>query len=172
VAALDTAPVLRVPQDMSDSTVSPRRISPVILGVGACAIVLTILAVAYLMRPVTQNSVSRPSAEATSYLAYLQLTDVTMKAAENLMRQQVVYIDGKIANNGPRTIERIDVFCIFSGVDSREVYRERVPVIQAAGGKPFGPNQTRSFELPFDGLPDNWNQAMPRLVIAQIRFAH
>ncbi|HEX4771771.1 MAG TPA: hypothetical protein VH351_13115 [Bryobacteraceae bacterium] len=96
-----------------------------------------------------------------------------MKAAENLMRQQVVYIDGKITNNGPRAIERIDVFCIFSGVDGREVYRERVPVVRAAAGrKPFGPNQTRSFEMPFDGLPDNWNQAMPRLVIAQIRFAH
>lgn len=157
---------------MSDSAVSPRRISPVVLGVGGCTVILVIVTTAYLMRPVPQVSVAKPSAEATSYLPNLQLSDVTMKAAENLMRQQVVYIDGKIANNGPRAIERIDIFCIFSGVDGREVYRERVPVVQAAAATTFGPNQTRSFELPFDGLPDNWNQAMPRLVIAQIRFAH
>jgi hypothetical protein len=157
---------------MSDSALSARRISPVVLWVGGCTIILAIVATAYLMRPVPQASLARPSAEAASYLPNLQLSDVTMKAAENLMRQQVVYIDGKITNKGPRVIERIDVFCIFNGVDGHEVYRERVPVVQATAGTTFGANQTRSFELPFDGLPDNWNQAMPRLVIAQIRFAH
>jgi hypothetical protein len=157
---------------MAKSAVSPRKISPVILWVGGLAIVLAIAVAAYLSRPAPQAAAVHPSAEATSYLSNLQLSDVSMKAAENLMKQQVVYIDGKIANHGPRAIERIDVYCIFSGIDGREVSRERVPVVQTGTGGVFGPNQTRSFELPFDGLPDTWNQAMPRLVIAQIRFAH
>ena len=156
---------------MGVPAVSPRKISPVVLGVAGCTIVVVFIAAAYLTRSAPQASLIRASAEATSYLPNLQLSDVTMKAAENLMRQQVVYIDGKISNNGPRSIERIDVFCIFSGVDGREVYRERVPVVQAAKTS-FGPHQMRTFELPFDSLPDSWNQAMPKLVIAQIRFAH
>ena len=47
---------------------------------------------------------------------------------------------------------------------------KRVPVVRATG-KPLAPNETRNFRLPFDALPDNWNQAMPHLVVAQITFA-
>ncbi len=38
-----------------------------------------------------------------------------MKAAENFMKQQVVEIEGKIANKGPRPLESIDVYCFFAG---------------------------------------------------------
>jgi hypothetical protein len=153
------------------STALPRRISPVLLGVGVGVAVILIAAGAYLSRPAASTVPARASAEATAYLGNLQLSGVTMKAAENLMHQQVVYIDGKIANNGARPIERIDIFCIFSGVDGHEVHRERVPVVQASTMAPFGPKQVRAFELPFDNLPDSWNQAMPQLMIAQIRFS-
>lgn len=157
---------------MGDPAVSARKISPVLLGVVVCALVLLITGIAYLSRPAPSGPIAGPSAEAKAYLPNLQLANVTMKAAETLMKQQVVYIDGSLTNNGPRAIQRIDVFCIFSGVDGREIYRERVPVVQSGTGGMLGPGQTRSFDLPFDGLPDGWNQAMPRLVIAQIRFAH
>jgi hypothetical protein len=151
-------------------TAPPRKISPVLLGVSVSVLVILIAGGAYLDRPVRNTVPARASAEATAYLGSLQLSDVKMRAAENLMRQQVVYIDGKIANNGPRPIERIDVFCIFNAVDGTEVHRERVPVVQASAASPFGSKQVRAFELPFDNLPDSWNQAMPHLIIAQIRF--
>ncbi len=41
-----------------------------------------------------------------------------------------------------------------------------------AQGAPLNPNDVRSFRLAFDSLPDGWNQAMPKLVIAQIVFAN
>jgi hypothetical protein len=152
-------------------TAPPRKISPVLLGVGVGVLLILIAGGAYLERPVPSTIPAKASAEATAYLGNLQLSDVKMKAAENLMHQQVVYIDGKIANNGPRPIERIDIFCIFSAVDGSEVHRERVAVVQAPATAPFGPKQVRTFELPFDNLPDSWNQGMPRLMIAQIRFS-
>ena len=99
----------------------------------------------------------------------LALSDVSMKASENFMRQRVVEIEGKISNNGPRPLRSIDVYCLFYGVDGRELYRERVPIVPA--GAPLKPNQGRAFRLPFDSLPDGWNQAMPKMVIAQIAFA-
>ncbi len=94
-----------------------------------------------------------------------------MKATENFMKQQVVEVVGKISNTGTRPIEHIDVYCIFSGINSNEVYRERVPIVASKAGQALGPNQTRAFRLPFDSLPDTWNQAMPRLVIAKVVFA-
>jgi hypothetical protein len=93
-----------------------------------------------------------------------------MQATENFMQQRVVEIQGKITNNGPRALESVDVYCLFYGVDGREIYRERLAIVPPRGAA-LNSRETRSFRLPFDNLPDGWNQTMPKLVIAQIRFA-
>ena len=33
------------------------------------------------------------------------------------------------------------------------------------------PGETKSFRLPFDDLPQSWNQSMPQLVIAGVKFS-
>lgn len=130
-----------------------------------------VIALLYFSGPVTKPESSGPAApEARAYVGNLALSDVTMQASENFMKQRVVEIQGKITNNGPRAVDSIDVYCLFSGTDGREVYRERLPIVRA-GGKALDPHETRSFRLPFDSLPDGWNQTMPRLVIAQITFS-
>jgi len=86
------------------------------------------------------------------------------------MQQQVVEITGKITNNGPRPLAVVELFCLFRAEDGRELYRERVPIVRP-GTTPLGPGQTRAFRLPFDSLPDGWNQAMPAMFIARIVFA-
>lgn len=134
--------------------------------IGAIAVAVLIVGLVYLNRPVPRKVEIGPSDEAKAYLPNLQLSDVSMQASENLMKQQVVEIQGRITNNGPRTIKRIEVECIFPGLSEPVVHRERVPIVTTE----LGPNQTRRFRLPFDDLPDTWNQAMPRLVIAQIAF--
>lgn len=93
-----------------------------------------------------------------------------MKASENFMHQQVVEIEGKIANNGARPLRSVDVYCLFYGLDGRELHRERMSIVRSSTA-PLKPGETRAFRLPFDSLPDGWNQAMPKMVIAQIVFA-
>ncbi len=93
-----------------------------------------------------------------------------MKATENFMKQQLVEMQGKIANEGARSLQSVDVYCLFYGVDGHELHRERVPIVQAKA-LPLKPGEVRPFRLPFDSLPDGWNQALPKMVIAQITFA-
>lgn len=145
---------------------------PVPLLVVAVLVVLGLIAGGiYLARtPANTSAQISPSAEAKAYLPNLQLSDVSMKATENFMKQQVVEIEGKIANNGPRTLQSIDVYCFFSGINGSYVYRGRVPIVPATGA-PLKPGEVRNFRLPFDSLPDTWNQALPHMVIAQITFA-
>jgi hypothetical protein len=111
------------------------------------------------------------SAEARAYVSKLTLSDVRMTASENFMKQQVVEIDGKITNDGQRPLQSVDVYCVFRGVDGREIYRERTPIVRSKG-VPLRPKETRPFRLAFDSLPDGWNQALPTLVVAQITFTH
>jgi hypothetical protein len=149
---------------------APRRsITPLI--VGAVVIVVLIAGGIYLSRPVPQSGGNvEASPEAKAYVPNLQLSDVNMKASENFMQQQVVEITGNITNNGPRPLAAIELFCLFRAVDGREIYREKVPIVRA-GTTSLGPGQTRAFRLPFDSLPEGWNQAMPAMFIARIVFA-
>ena len=156
---------------MDSTLTTPKKFPLAWIVIAALTVVLLIVGLGYLNRPVPVPTEAPATPEAKAYLPNLALSDVQMKAAENFMKQQVVEIDGKITNNGPRPIRSIDVYCVFYSVDGKEVHRERVPIVHATGS-PLARHQTRSFRLPFDSLPDTWNQTMPRLAIAQITFAN
>jgi hypothetical protein len=109
------------------------------------------------------------TAEAKQYLSNLDLTNVRMQAAENMVDQRVVEILGDITNKGDRTIKLAEVTCIFRDRDGKELKRERVAIIgQTTGNLP--PGASKPFRLAFDDLADTWNQVLPTLVIAQIQF--
>lgn len=149
-------------------TPSQRRRAPLIIAIVACLAVLA--GIIYLVRPVESPEESAVSAEAKAYVRHLELGDVDMKATENFMKQQVVEITGSITNRGDRTLQSVDIYCFFKDAAQQVVHRERVPIVRARSN-PLLPNETRPFRLPFDSLPEKWNQALPQLVIAQITFA-
>ena len=152
----------------TSSTTRKLPIPPIVIGV---VVVTALLAgMFYLQRPALKSPESQASAEAKSYLRNLELKDVTMQASENFMKQQVVEVQGAIANNGPRPLRLIEVYCLFYGIDGHELHRERVSVVSATAA-PLKPGETRRFRLPFDNLPGGWNQALPNMVIAQLGFA-
>jgi hypothetical protein len=127
--------------------------------------------VLYLRKPRAEAPQNGPaSPEAGAYVSNLALSDVSMKASENFMKQQVIEIEGNVTNNGPRPVQSLEVYCLFRAVDGHEIYRERAPLVRAKTA-PVKAKETRPFRLAFDNLPDGWNQAMPTLVIAQITFA-
>jgi hypothetical protein len=149
-----------------------RARNPVLIAVCILFAVALIAAVVYLSRPAPKPAASNgpASPEAKAYLPYLALSDVKLQATENFMQQRVVEVLGRISNNGPRPLDTVEVYCVFYGVDGRELYRERQAIVNAKGG-PLNSGQTRAFRLAFDALPDRWNQTVPHLVIAGIRFA-
>ena len=110
------------------------------------------------------------TAEARAYVRYLKLSDVQMKAHESYLKQSVVEITGNIENAGDRKMALVEITCVFYDAYGQVVLRERVPIVsQKIGG--VAPGETKSFRLPFDNIPESWNQMMPQLVIARIDFA-
>jgi len=109
------------------------------------------------------------TAEAKQYVRSLQLSEVEMKAAESYMKQKVVEITGKIANNGPRAINVVEINCVFRDAYGQVVLRERVAIVGRRTGT-LAPSDKKSFRLAFDNIPESWNQGLPDLVIAQIVF--
>ena len=108
--------------------------------------------------------------EAKTYTRNLQLSDVEMKASENYFQQAVVEIEGKIANAGDRPLETVEVYYVFRDSYGQLVLRRRLAIVSPRMGG-LKPGETKSFRLPFDDLPASWNQAMPQLVIAGVKFS-
>ena len=109
------------------------------------------------------------TAEARAYVRYLKLSDVEMKAHESYLKQSVVEITGNIENAGERKLDLVEITCVFYDAYGQVVLRERVPIVSKRTGG-VGPGETKAFRLPFDNLPESWNQMMPQLVIARIDF--
>ena len=137
---------------------------------GAIA-VLGFALLAYLQYGPRRPAAELPlSAEGKAYVKYLALSDVTMKATGSFANQTLVEIEGKIGNNGERGLEVIEIYCVFYDTYGQLVYRPRVAIVtQHMGG--LKPGETKSFRLPFDEIPDSWNQALPKLVIAGVKFS-
>ena len=107
---------------------------------------------------------------AKAYVKSLKLSDVNMTANESYMKQAVVEITGKIENAGDRVLEVVEINCIFKDAYGQMVLRERVPIVSKKMGG-LAPGETKSFRLPFDHIPESWNQALPDMVIARIDFS-
>lgn len=109
------------------------------------------------------------TAEAKTYLGSLALSDVFMQAADSMAKVSLLEITGKIGNKGSRVVELVQVTCFFHEPNGQIVQRERVTVVGPRTGA-LEPGATKPFRLNFDNVPDTWNQTLPDLVIAQIRF--
>lgn len=145
-------------------------IPPLVVVIGL-VLVLGLAGFFYLDRTSKKEPPPPPplSQEARAYAKNLKLDKVEMKAHESYLKQSVVEIIGDIQNVGDRTVKLIEITCIFYDAYGQVALRERVPIVSSKLGL-LGPNQTRPFRLPFDNVPEAWNQAMPQLVIARIDF--
>jgi hypothetical protein len=110
------------------------------------------------------------SDDAKGYVGNLALSNVEMKASLNYFSQKIVEIDGTIGNNGQRNLDVVEVTCLFRDPAGQVILRQRVAIVSKKMGG-LKPGEKKTFRMPFDSLPEGWNQQMPSLVIAGISFS-
>jgi hypothetical protein len=125
----------------------------------------------YLNRGSTAAQSDPLTPEGKAYVENLRLSDVGMKATESYVGQTIVEIEGKIGNVGTRSLDQVEVYCIFYDSYGQLVLRKRLAIVASNKGGPLQPGGSRAFRLPFDDLPPSWNNAMPHLVIASVKFS-
>ena len=106
--------------------------------------------------------------EAREYLTGLDLADVDMAAMDNSLGQTLVEITGTIRNIGDKPVRSIRLNCVFFDVYGVELHRVLSTIVRSSQG--LEPGQEVPFRLPFDDIPDGWNQVLPSLYIAEIVF--
>ena len=136
---------------------------------GACALLglAIFLDTQYAAKHAPRDAPLTP--EAKAYVKSLQLSDVEIKANKSYLNQMVVEIDGRIGNAGDRALDTVEIYCAFYDSYGQLVLRSRVPIVsQRMGGLKQG--ETKTFRCPFDEIPESWNQQMPQLIIAGVKF--
>ena len=156
----------------SESSIARPASKPLVQGpmlyVAGAFVVVGIALFGYLQYSSNQKPADIPlTPEAKAYVHNLKLDDVEMKATESYLKQTVVEIQGTIGNAGDRNLQTVEIYCIFKDAYGQLVLRKRVPIVN--GG--LKPGETKSFRLPFDEIPESWNQALPQLVIAGVKFS-
>jgi hypothetical protein len=147
----------------------------------AAAVVLLTAAVLILVlehrKPSAQ--VTPISAATDPYAASLPLTGLVMSESTNLAGGKVTYLDGHIANQGPRTVTGVTVQVLFrdaahevaqNETQQLKLIRIREPYVdlEPVGAAPLKPGDEHDFRFIFDAVSPDWNGAYPELRVIHV----
>jgi hypothetical protein len=147
---------------------SDRR-APVVLLVGAVAMIVLIGVVYFAGRyaPVTATPAEQPlpmGAPEQAYAPQIQFVDMKVARATNFLNQEATFVFGTTSNNGPRAIRQIEVTLEFHDVFQQVVLRDKQRLFSPTAA-PLAANQTRDFQLTYDAMPAQWDQAPPSVKV-------
>jgi len=101
-----------------------------------------------------------------------------MSTAANFAGQEVTYIEGKISNNGDKTVTGAILLIVFHDTLGQVVQKEtqrlmvittREPYIDTAplSSAPLKPGQTREFRQTFEHVSSEWNTQLPEITVVK-----
>lgn len=148
------------------------------IGIGAAAVLIVVGMLILFGRKGGET----PTTTADPYAASLAISGPVMSTADNFAGQQVTYIEGKITNNGSKTVNNAVVQIVFHDslgqvaqkeiqklmvITTREPYIDTAPLANA----PLKPGQTREFRLTFEHVSTDWNMQLPEITIVKTSTA-
>jgi len=95
-----------------------------------------------------------------AYASNIQVSDIRMARATNLLRQEFTYVAGTVTNNGTRSIHALSEVIEFHDPFNQVVLRDTQQLIGTKSA-PLGPGQKRDFEVTLERVPAQWNQREP-----------
>ncbi|HEV2299681.1 MAG TPA: FxLYD domain-containing protein [Candidatus Acidoferrales bacterium] len=114
--------------------------------------------------PVAQKPLAFGAAE-QAYVVQIKFNNLNMSAYENMFHQKVTYLNGDIANTGPRTIRAADVTIEFYDAANNVVLRDTRRII---GGsiRPLAAGETQGIQIGFESIPATWNGQFPAMRVS------
>jgi hypothetical protein len=152
--------------DNSDTS-TPR--SPVVFLVGGIALAVVAGLVFWVIQHAPAPAVvpEQPLAMGAAEQAYaerIEFLDPQVARAENFLNQEVTFVFGSVRNAGTLDIRQIEVQLEFHDVFRQVVLRDRQRLF-GARAIPLGPGERRDFQLTYETMPAQWNQAYPEIEI-------
>lgn len=167
------------PELISASETRERNWLPLVIA--AVAVLLgAAVVVAVLEHGKRTPTVAPVSSAADPYAANLPISGLQMSESANLAGGKVTYLDGRIANQGNKTVTAISVQVLFRNpaqevaqneTQQLKIIRTRDPYVdvEPVSVVPLKPGDQRDFRLIFDAVTPDWDGAYPQLRILQVK---
>jgi len=104
-----------------------------------------------------------------AYVPQIQFLEPKVARAANFLNQEVTFVFGTVLNNGPRPIRQIEVTLEFHDPFNQVILRDTQRLF-GPNAVPLAPNQRRDFQLGYETLPVQWNQAYPTVRITGLQL--
>jgi hypothetical protein len=147
----------------------------------SAAVVVAVAAVAViaLERGRSRATVTPISASPDAYAASLPITRLAMSESSNLAGGKVTYLDGHIANYGPRIVTGVTVQVLFRDPAREVAQNETLPLkfirvrepyidLEPVSAAPLKPDSEREFRLIFDAVTPDWDGAYPEVRVIRV----
>jgi len=141
----------------------------ILMAAAAIAVLVAIVIVATRPRPRGTQAGAALTPEQRNYLPNIAVSAAKMSAAENFLGQTVIYMDAQVSNQGTRAVKQVEIQMEFTDVFGQVILRDRGKVLPP-NALPLKPGETRAFQLFFDRMPAEWNQAAPRIAVLSVHF--
>ncbi len=99
-----------------------------------------------------------------AYANEIQFTNFNLSRFENMLHQQVTYLNGDISNKGTRAIRAAEITVEFYDKENRVALRDTRRII-GNGSQPLESGETRDFQIGFEAIPNSWNGKFPSVRI-------
>lgn len=154
------------------------------LGIGFVLIAIVIGILIYSSRTsedraASPETVMNSPAQADAYAAKLQLSDIHMSAADNILGGTATYVEGTVTNMGDKTVTGATVEVTFKNSLAQIVQRENEPLwvvltrdpaidVATLAVNPLKPGDKREFRLSFERISADWDRQYPALRITVV----
>jgi len=143
-----------------------------LVGIAAALVLLGAIYLVGRLTPAPAKVVEQPLPMGPAEQAYaqnIQFLEPKVARAANFLNQEVTFVFGTVLNNGPRAIRQIEITLEFHDVFNQVVLRDTQRLFSPTA-VPFGPNDRHDFQIGYETLPAQWNQAYPTIRITGLQL--
>jgi hypothetical protein len=141
----------------------------ILIAAGTLAVIVAVLVLLARTGSRTSPTEAVLSAEQKAYLQQVFITDARMSAAENFLGNTVTYLDAQVTNKGGKQVRQLELELVFVDTLDQVVMRHTAHPITLRSA-PLRPGQTRSFQISFEHMPLEWNQALPTITPKLVQY--
>jgi hypothetical protein len=154
------------PEPQETSTARERRTFPAAFIAGLIVVFVVFGSIVLISRYSHKQQVAKVAAglpfgpPEQAYAKNIQVGDVRMARAANLLNQEFTYVGGTITNSGDRTVRALTMVIEFHDPFKQVVLRDSEQLITTSNA-PLGAEQNRNFQVALERVPPEWNQEVP-----------
>ncbi len=166
----DEGPVSNLEFQVSSGLPEERsNLKYILIASAAIVVIVATVIIVSRWRPASSPAAAALTPEQKAYLASIEFSGARMSAATNFLGQRVIYLDAEVANRGARAVKQVDLQTEFTDMLGQVILRDQARIFPPAS-LPLKPGETRAFQLFFDRIPSDWNQAPPRMAALSVEF--